>query len=94
MRIFALILTLVMSVAFAAEIIVAHKGISTVAFTREEEKEKETTEKKSTEEKFSSFYAPLLAAPLPGTSQAPSLYKHLRLPAGYYHQPFTPPDAF
>lgn len=83
-----------MSVAFAAEIVVAHKGVITIAYSREEEKEKETLEKKSTEKQFSFFYDAWHSEPPTDRAQTASTFPHAQLPAGYHHKPFTPPDVF
>lgn len=82
-----------MSVAFAAEVVVAYEGNSTVAFAREEEKEQEGSEKKSSEDKFNSLFNNWLASPLSTGGNTNAASRHEPLPAGYYLQLFTPPDT-
>lgn len=92
-RLFSLILFLVMSVAFAAGVIVAHKGITTVAVTCEEEKGKEGSQKKNTEEQFNDCTGIALSKPLVYVKSTTPRFIQEPLPEGFYHQPFNPPDA-
>lgn len=80
-----------MSIAFTAELVVAHKGITTVAFAKEEEKE--TEDKKSKEDKLKSlptFY--ILNHSLTAQSIS-AFYQRVQLSAGYHTKPFNPPDV-
>lgn len=92
-RIVSMILMLLMSVAFAAETIAAHKGTYTVAFAREEEKENEGSEQKATEDKLNPHLYTGPMRPLLNLPGKKVLYNQRELPAGYYHQPFLPPDT-
>ena len=80
-----------MCAAFTAQTVVAHKGITVVAFTCEEEKE--TPEKKSTDSKISAFFDPPLSEPMPARGKTLPTFEHGSLPAGYHHTPFNPPDV-
>lgn len=92
-KLYSFILLLLMCVAFTAEVVVAHNGISTVAFAREEEKEKETEEKKSKEDKLKNFTSCWTATPLPGNHRTSSSSENSQLSAGYHTMPFNPPDV-
>lgn len=81
-----------MSVAFTAEVVVAHKGIAVAAFAKEEEKEKVTEEKKAKEDDLSTCNHAWPAAGMPESPQMTAASETAALPAGHHSRLFTPPD--
>lgn len=92
-KLFAFILLLLMSLAFAGEVVTMHWKAIEISYAVEEESKNEGAEEKANEAKLKPYpYSPVLAA-LPEVKIAGAAYCLSPLAAGYLNSPFNPPDV-